>query len=309
MIHRHAQRPGHKPPPVESPGVPVAPSCPVKLLGAVGALIHPEVLGCEYTEQGHEHRADEQQEVLVLGDGHEHPQHEADESHHRDQNPLGHTGEDVLAGYGRAVNVGEGVVGLVHQDEHEGEAAPGQPQDGGDEVLGAHRQDEQGAQGIEPHVGHEVAQVSAPEGFACFAGEAVVIGHQRHPRDGHRDDQVHSHPEGKLPVAGGPQQGRDVVVGEEVPGEVEGDAVNEPDGELLNPVAYHHQRTADGEEGAPQGEQEDPGDESYRQPYPLGDFGCGFGHHDDFEGSPSHELEYVQHGGDVRASDAQHGPD
>ena len=113
---------------------------------------------------------------------------------------------EVLQGDGGRVDVGEGVVHLVDEDDEEEHPAGGERQQRVDEredevVAGERRagrvEGEQvgGAEEEEPDVGDGVGDEGRDCGAAAVAGVAAVVGDERQPRDRQRDGDIDGEPE------------------------------------------------------------------------------------------------------------------
>ena len=154
----------------------------------------------QHAEQRHEEGAEEQEELLVVGEVEHERAERSDHGRADNEPPLGRVWAHVLRGDRGRVDVRERLVGLVdRQGEQREEARDTAGRDRDQHAVGPSTFGCEGTR-IEPKPELEqrrqqVADADAPERGAARGREARVVGNERDPRDAERDHEVDREPE------------------------------------------------------------------------------------------------------------------
>ncbi|MCY1295397.1 hypothetical protein D9M70_447360 [compost metagenome] len=276
------------------------------------AAAQDEMVDQHHAEQRGEHRADQQQEVLVLGQRRQPGDHRAQQADGQGQVLDLERREDAHRDR-RRVDVGEGVLRLVEQDQQQRDAQPGagqrQQQGIGLGAVGGERQGVGHAEGHQPDVAEEEADRGAGEHPAGTLAEARVVGDQWQPGQRHGDGDVEAQGERQRAVAAGRPQRRQVGLGQQVPGQPETGAEQQPDAPLAQHAAHEGQRPGHRQEGRQRAEEQRPqqrtGPAAAFAEGLAGQQAGGVAHDDDLEGAPADQLQQVEQRRQRRAARAQ----
>ncbi|MNC25434.1 hypothetical protein D3C75_735220 [compost metagenome] len=264
-----------------------------------------------HAEQRCKHRTDQQQEVLVLcqwrQQGDQRAQHANRQRQVLDLQAHQHTG-----GNGRRVNVGKSLFRLVQQNQQQWDAHAG-AREGQQQGVGfATAGEGQGvahAQAHQPGVADEVTQHRTAEYMFAVTGKTRVVGDQRQPGQRHGDGDVEAHGQRHRTVTGTVPQCRQVGLGEQVPGQPQASAQQQPDAPGAQHLAHERQRPTDREQRGQGAEAQGP--EHRAVPgagfaeRPRAQQAGGIAHDDDLERAPAHQLQQVEQRRQARAVAAQ----
>ena len=154
-------------------------------------------------EQRHEHRADQEQERLVLPEVQQPGQQGGDHPDDHGDDPPVEPGQQVLHRHRGRVDVGEGLVHLVDQQDADGDGAGRQGDQRGDHVAGPQVGHGQDAEDVVRHGGQPVAEGRAAERRLPGPGVTAVVGGQRGEGDHPGHGQVDPGPEAEHGVGAG----------------------------------------------------------------------------------------------------------
>ena len=169
LIEGEAAGPGRKTAPAHGDGLPGA----------------EQIVGGEHAEEGNEEGAEQEEERLVGDDVDDERADGRARGHADDEQALRDGGQEVLDRDGRRVDVGEGLVGLVHREREQRHRAAGPARGDRREdprrVGEPTREREQCAEPEEEDEGDEIPERRPPERRPPAAREARVVGREREP--------------------------------------------------------------------------------------------------------------------------------
>src|SRR2546425_286166 len=279
-----------------------------ELRSRVGPPAHDERIRDDDAEERNEQAADQEQEHFVSASDPFAAAPEERGSDHRDDRRPDDEGQvaslrcEILDGAGGRVDVREGVVRLVDEDEEEGKRPEPKQADDRQEIRlteGEPDGHEPGTEQIEYRICNRVACRRPDQRVPRGSRKSIVIRNQRPPGDRHRDHEVKAEEEGWDPGERGVPW---VEVG---PFQDERDSnrrcrrIREPNRETFEPGANDRKRASEGEGRHDRAEDRDE-EGCGRRAEDVADERCrGNPHHEEFEGRPPEELEHVQRRRDV----------
>src|SRR5207244_10698113 len=148
----------------------------------------------------------------------------------------------------------------------------------------------------------EVADARTPERGHPVAREARVVGDERRPRHGHRDDGVDAEPERAVMRTGMRPEATEIRAVHDPPGQVDDRREDGPARERAYETANESDWAEQREHRRGDAEHELPEPDRLEAEQLVAEEAGGGRDHDQLEDRPAEALHDVQHGGEVRAA-------
>ena len=168
--------------------------------------------------------------------------------------------------------------------------------------VDAAREDENRAEAELEQRRQQVADAHAEERAPAVAREARVVGNQRRPGDGHRDDDVDAEPERAMVHAGVRPEVPEPRAVEDPPGEINDRSGNRPDRELPDEAPDEADRPQQREQRRQTAEGELPDPDRLEAEELVAQQPGRRRDHDQLEHRPAQALQHVEHGREVGAA-------